>query len=62
MRRLAEAEQHYGDGVGSLDTALATGAAINKAVTGPTKLNAKYATHIGVQEATLASGGKTHKG
>lgn len=52
----------YHHDAGAMDTALATSATINKAVKTPSLGSAKFATHVGVQVAKVATGNRNHAG
>lgn len=62
VRRLTGDGNSYRKDAGSLDTALATSNVITKAVNVPSRGSAKFATHVGVGEATVASGARQHSG
>jgi hypothetical protein len=55
----AGAHNSINDG-GALDTALVTSDAIAKAVKAPGKLNVKFATHVGISAAEVATSGTNH--
>jgi hypothetical protein len=60
-RRLAAAANYRPD-VGTMDTELASAAAITKAVNKPSMGSAKFATHVGISEGKVASGARKHGG
>lgn len=61
VRRLAAAANYRPD-VGTMDTELASAAAITKAVNKPSMGSAKFATHVGISEGKVASGARKHGG